>query len=700
MNDIIFCTLPPVDLDQIYSAPPLLKGIVQAEGFKAQTHDFGMDLYKMCDKNIEKFLQIQHSFSINSKVLSDENIDLLDRWYDHIINTLINSNSRYFGFSVFSVFTHTVTIEILKRLKELGLTDRVVLGGRGLKTAISRVAVNHLTNTVTANDRIQWFGDVLKRHELAVHVIQGDGENAIVEFLRNNADNHTVHFAKGFNFPHPDYSDYNLDDYRWNGGIRSLQVIGSKGCVRDCDFCDIKVQFGKYQFKDGLQLAEEMIYLQKQHNINKFVLVDSLSNGSMKHLMQFIRRMSEYNATAPIPIKWTGQYICKEYTPGAKTDEYYRLLKASGAEGLTIGAESGSNHVLASINKKTTVEALYAELENFRKHDITCLLLMFAGHWSETLDDFKEHCQMLIRLVPYIKNGTISGIQLGSTFTIYHDTPAWHNESIIRDKIHFENLWISTLNRGNTFKSRVKRRVIIELLSNALKLPSYDNALIMLGFARYIDNHVDLINNFFTTHGTDEGNIDDVMKYVEELLTTPEDLDININLTVSSTDTDPSISIRINNTELFNNFLKEGNHTLTFNIPYDLLKDENLISITMTNKLLNDTVVENGNIVKDKYIKINEFIINNSHLHKDVGFYYSNFYHCRDGVKEDTVTNGLWFNNQSLNLKIGKHFTPWYAETSNNNTSDWLKKQQTNGFNKELSDIFAELKLTLQKLVV
>ena len=78
----------------------------------------------------------------------------------------------------------------------------------------------------------------------------------------------------------------------------------------------------------------------------------------------------------------------------------------------------------------------------------------------------------------------------------------------------------------------------------------------------------------------------------------------------------------------------------------------------------------------NKYIKINEFIINNSHLHKDVGFYYSNFYHCRDGVKEDTVTNGLWFNNQSLNLKIGKHFTPWYAETSNNNTSDWLKKQQ------------------------
>ena len=700
MTDIVFCTLPPVGLELIYSAPALLKGIVQSRGFTAQTHDFGMDLFNLCDRDMEKFTEIQHSFFVKAKPLSDANANLVKQWYDHVVNTLINSGARYYGFSVFSNYTHTATVEILQRFKDLGLTDRVVLGGRGLKTAISRVAVKHLRGPVTANDRIHWFGDVLKRHSLAQHVIQGDGENAIVEFLTNNADNNTVHKAQGFDFPYPDYSDYNLDHYLWDNGMRSLQVIGSKGCVRDCDFCDVKVQFGDYQFKDGLQLAEEMIHLQKTHSINKFVLVDSLSNGSMKHFVQFISRLSKHNATAPVPIKWTGQYICKEYKQGERTDNYYRLLSTSGAEGLTLGAESGSNHVLESINKKTTVEALHQELENFRKHGITCILLTFVGHWSETLDDFDQHCKMLIDLVPYVKSGTISGIQLGWTFTIYHDTPAWHNKSLIRDPVHYEYLWVSETNRGNTYKSRVRRKIIIEKLSNALKLPNYGSGSILMLFTQYIRENTDIINDFFSKHGNSDGDIPDVDAYLERLVTRPENLDIDLDVTVSSTDTDPKLCITVNNTELFNNSLSEGTHTLSFSVPYDTLADENLISLTMTNKLPTDTIVKDGEIVKDKHIKLNELSINKCHLRKDFDFYYNNFYHTRHGVREDEVTEGLWFDNQSLNLKFGKHFVPWYAGASNTNASHWLDRQKTIGYNQELERIFAELDIALQKLVV
>lgn len=700
MDDIIFCTLPPIELNSIYSAPALLKGIVQTQGFKARTHDFSMDLFNLCDRNIETVLEIQSIFSIERKSLSNENTKLLNQWYDNVVSTLIDSNCRYYGFSVFSWYTHAVTVEILKRLKERGLTDRVVLGGRGLKTAVSRIAVNNFTEKLSANDRIQWFGETLKKHQLATHVIQGDGEIAIVDFLNNNKDDNIVHIIKGFDFPYPDYSDYNFDDYLWDNDVHTLQVIGSKGCVRDCDFCDVKVQFGNYQFKDGLQLAEEIIYLQRHHNINKFMLVDSLSNGSMKHLMQFITRLSQHNATAPVPVTWNGQYICKEYTPGEQTDTYYQLLKASGAEGLTIGAESGSNNVLTAINKKTTVGALYAELENFRKHNITCQLLTFSGHWSETLDDFDQHCQMMVNLVPYVKSGTISGIQLGVTFAMYSDTPVWHNDTIIRDPVHFENLWISTDNLGNTFKSRVIRRGILELLSNALNLPSTGNGHALMSFIQYINNNADIINKFFIEHGTDQGNIADVDQYVTRLLTAPEDLDIIIQLTSNSTDTDPFFSIKINDTELFGSHLPEGVHELKFTVPYHQLLKENTLSMSMTNKLPNDTVIHNGEIVKDKNIRINELIINNSYLKKDVVFYYNNFYHIKNGDRESTVTDGLWFNGQSLNLKFGQHFTPWYATANSSSTSKWLAREQIVTYNQDLAKYFMELKLAVDKLVI
>ena len=87
-------------------------------------------------------------------------------------------------------------------------------------------------------------------------------------------------------------------------------------------------------------------------------------------------------------------------------------------------------------------------------------------------------------------------------------------------------------------------------------------------------------------------------------------------------------------------------------------------------------------------------------MKKDITFYYNNFYHTRDGVQESTVTEGLWFNNQSLNLKFGQHFTPWYATASSNVTSAWLAREQAVTYNQDLVKSLMELKLAVEKLVV
>ena len=251
MYDIIFCTLPVMSIDQIYSAPALLKGIVKSAGFRSRTFDFVIDLNKFCNKNSEQFSRIQNYFVTQNLFLNQDDQDILNKWYNHVATTLQSIDTKYIGFSVFSNWTHRATLEILLKLKELDLSHKVVLGGRGLKTNTNDTVVDLLPNK-SINDRIHWFGTVLKNKGLAQHIIIGDGENAVVDFLQTNTTRND-NVAKGFDFPWPDYSDYNFDDYNWNGSPH-LQVIGSKGCVRNCDFCDVKVQFGNYQFKDGYQL--------------------------------------------------------------------------------------------------------------------------------------------------------------------------------------------------------------------------------------------------------------------------------------------------------------------------------------------------------------------------------------------------------------------------------------------------------------
>ena len=80
----------------------------------------------------------------------------------------------------------------------------------------------------------------------------------------------------------PDYSDYEIDQYMWDKSGPMIPITGSKGCVRNCDFCDVRFQFGKYQFRTGKDIAKEMISLSQKHGYRKFQFTDSLVNGSLK----------------------------------------------------------------------------------------------------------------------------------------------------------------------------------------------------------------------------------------------------------------------------------------------------------------------------------------------------------------------------------------------------------------------------------
>lgn len=501
MHDIVLCILPYVNIDHIYSGPAVLKGVLAQHGFRVKTIDFGCELFKLCNKDSSKFYKIQNYFLTPGLCEDPIDQEIISKFYKLVIQTLKDNPSRFIGFSIFTEFTHKAAFEILSLIKQEKINSSIVVGGRGLKKRTWR-DIQGKQVTLTSLEKTLFYAEFLKKRNLVDYTIIGDGEDALLELLqKTNSYNNSFndHYSEIFRKPVADYSDYNFNDYLFFNNEITLPVVGSKGCVRTCDFCDTGYHLGRFRVRSGVDIANEMIELSEKWNVRKFLFADNLVNGSLSAFMDFIRIIAEYNEKNPDrKLKWNGNYICRPADQIPK--DMYRLIALSGGEGLSIGAESGSNRVLTSMDKKTTVEALYTELEHFRQNNITCVLLTFVGHWSETWDDFIDHCRMIIKIAPYLKSGTVSAIQLGYPMAFLHGSPAQDNvelNGITQAPFSPDLVWKSINNPDNTFKERIFRRLIITAIAEKLKFLTSLDAEPFQTLSIIIDKFADEINQFY-----------------------------------------------------------------------------------------------------------------------------------------------------------------------------------------------------------
>lgn len=502
MYDIIFCSLPYSNLDHINSAPAILKGVSVSNGFSAKTVDFGCQLFNQLNRKFDTFQQTQVYF-ITPVDNNFKNYSFIEKFYDDCIEFFTKNPSEYIALSVFSFYTHRCVYELCKKIRESGIKSKIVLGGRGAKANTYENIANILG--LKGKERLLGFGELLRQKKLADVVIIGDGEDAILELLQTKKVSDTSYTSDEFKSPIPDYLDYNFSDYMFTDEI-VLPVTGSKGCVRDCDFCDVKFHFGKYKYRSGSDIANELISVSSKYNVYKFQFTDSLVNGGLKPFKEFLEVLADHNLRNPEKkITWNGQYICRPYQEVPV--DLYRLMRDSGAHGLVVGAESGSNNVLKAMDKKTTVEALLTELENFRNFNITCVILTMVGHWSETWEDFVDHCKMLVNLAPYIRSGTISSIALGQPYMLLDGTPSMFNHklnNVVYDNFDPKNNWLNLNNPDNTLKERIYRRLIVQKICKKLNMPTVVDEEHLLQLIFQIDINFKEINDFFTKNSRTE----------------------------------------------------------------------------------------------------------------------------------------------------------------------------------------------------
>ena len=481
--DVIFCALPTLFLDRLPGAPALLTATAKDAGYSAVSADLSLEFFiKQANRNINDYNRLSSIFSPGG-ALTEESLEAMNQWVTDSVQYIKDLNPKIIGLSVFTVFQHRAALVLSAALRKELPTAKIIMGGYGTSINCNGLYLSELISKI---DLIKPFRQLVMEKKLADQVFTGSALEDLVTYLQEtlgivNDYGHKYKTEKSvlFKTPVPNYDDYKLNEYIWNDGP-ALPITGSRGCVRKCTCCDVPGQFGKFSFRSGQDIANEMIELNQKYNVNTFEFTDSLVNGSLKSFQEWLKLVAAYNDDYPAEkkIKWYGQYICRPQTEISQ--DIYDLISRSGCSNLIIGVESGSNEVLKAMNKKMTVEDVVGELDQLQHHGIRALVLMLSGFYNENQERYLETLEFLVKLQNYVASGTVSGISMGIPLFINEHMALYHSADelgIVVDP-HDNQNWSIVGDASNTLVERFYRRLVVQLVLDKLGIPMNGNTIL------------------------------------------------------------------------------------------------------------------------------------------------------------------------------------------------------------------------------
>jgi hypothetical protein len=183
--------------------------------------------------------------------------------------------------------------------------------------------------------------------------------------------------------PYPDYSDFDLTKY-W--GKNSICAEISRGCIAKCSYCT-EVYYWKFRDRGANNVVDELEYQVKKYGINFVSFVDSLMNGNLKEFRSFCQELVDRK----LGVNWWGY----ARADGRMDLEFYKLMKAAGAQGFNYGIETGSDKVLKAINKKNTVAEINQNIIDSDKVGMKVSACWVIGAPGEDIEAFTHSFNML-----------------------------------------------------------------------------------------------------------------------------------------------------------------------------------------------------------------------------------------------------------------------------------------------------------------
>ena len=217
-------------------------------------------------------------------------------------------------------------------------------------------------------------------------LVRGQGENSFAELLEALDGRRDPKTIAGLAFRLPDGSHWKAPERPWRGpdelpappyhkidvdqylhptflGRRTGVYQASIGCPYGCSFCGVISVYGRREkVQSAARTAKHLGFLARNYGMDSVHFYDNnffLNDAQAREIADHLR---------PLGLRWW----CEARVDALNrfSDETWRALRAAGLAMVFCGAESGSNDVLAKMNKGITIEEVLTAAAKTREHGI------------------------------------------------------------------------------------------------------------------------------------------------------------------------------------------------------------------------------------------------------------------------------------------------------------------------------------------
>ena len=468
--DAVIVNIPRMAPSRPSVGTALIKSLLNNNHVSNQLVDINIDFFNRfaVQYGAEQFQELDRYLYNDNVVLSATTNQSYHEFLNYWIQHIVALDTKWILVSIFTWQCQNFARDFIRTLR-VATTAKIVIGGQGM-----------IKSENTSFNENPYFAKELLSQGLIDYYIQGEAEKALPELLRGNDAFPGINsdaFAERSEMtkvPAYDFSDHDITAYHSGYSDGQLPLESSRGCVRSCSFCDWPVYAGGFRSKPGDQLFEECVGYYHQHGTTNYYFNDSLINGDLKDFRQFNRRLVEYYEQNNLPdrtLKYSGMYIVRKPNQWQETD--WALISRGGADTLLIGVETGSDRVRKEMAKGFNSADLDFTVQMASRYKIKLYFLMIVGWPSETREDFEETLDLLRRYQRYVADGTLMGINFGTSLTIGEGTPVYLNPEKF-DLVGVDGrrpndvFWMHKHNTELTYKERVLRRIEAQELAISL----------------------------------------------------------------------------------------------------------------------------------------------------------------------------------------------------------------------------------------
>lgn len=386
--------------------PPLalgyLSAVLKAHNYETKCFDFNIELYASLGKD-KRFLW---DFGNVYRWVDENYFSQIDNAHENRcrdwLNQIISFNPDVVGFSVHTS-SLAYSVKLAKLIKKAAPAKFIIFGG----PITSTYSLGH-------NAYFLQIENELKAKAVDV-VVVGEGETILIDLVERIKNKSIIEDCKGTVFirkqvidngpgafignldelPFPDFSDFKLYKYENRKG-KTLPILGSRGCIHKCVFCDDTLIWGKYRCRSASNIFQELI-LRKAQGVNNVEFNDLLINGNYNQLNELCALLIK----AKLGISWGASASVDRYL----NFKILKKLKKAGCCYLNYGIESASPQVLKDMHKSFSIKEAKKVIHDTFKAKITACTNWIVGFPTETERDAQETLRFIKKQYKFIKDG-------------------------------------------------------------------------------------------------------------------------------------------------------------------------------------------------------------------------------------------------------------------------------------------------------